>query len=145
MGAFKDSAPVRVVIADDNGVFLESLRVLIEAQPELKVVGAARDGLEAIELTAALEPDAVVIDPHMPRLDGVTAIARLRRDHPNICLIALTGDAAPALRQAAGEAGADGVFVKGEFLDKLLSRLGSARVTEPPAVVSIERHLGHRA
>ncbi len=122
MGEFKDSAPVRVVIADDDGVFLESLRVLIEAQPELKVVGAARDGLEAIELTAALEPDAVVIDPHMPRLDGVTAIARLRRDHPNICLIALTGDAAPALRQAAGEAGADGVFVKGELQATLAPR-----------------------
>jgi DNA-binding NarL/FixJ family response regulator len=128
IGELEDSAPVRVVIADDDGVFLESLRALIEAQPELQIVGTARDGLEAIELTAALEPDAVVIDPHMPRLDGVTAIARLRRDHPSICLIALTGDAAPALHQAADEAGADGVFVKGEFLEKLLTRL--ARVAE---------------
>lgn len=116
------------MIADDDGVFLESLRALIDAQPELQIVGTARDGLEAIELTAALEPDAVVIDPHMPRLDGVTAIARLRRDHPNICLIALTGDAAPALHQAADGAGADGVFVKDEFLEKLLTRL--ARVAE---------------
>jgi YesN/AraC family two-component response regulator len=79
IGELGDSAPVRVVIADDDGAFLESLRALIEAQPELQIVGTARDGLEAIELTAALEPDAVVIDPHMPRLDGVTAIARLRR------------------------------------------------------------------
>jgi DNA-binding NarL/FixJ family response regulator len=128
IGELGDSAPVRVVIADDDGAFLESLRALIEAQPELQIVGTARDGLEAIELTAALEPDAVVIDPHNPRLVGVTAITRLRRDHPNICLIALTGDAAPALHQAADEAGADGVFVKGEFLEKLLTRL--ARVAE---------------
>lgn len=130
MRELEDSAPVRVVIADDDAMFLESLRALIEAQPELQIVGMARDGLEAIELTAALEPDAVVIDPHMPRLDGVTAIVRLRRDYPNICLIALTGDSAPALHHAAGEAGADGVFVKGEFLEKLLARLVSARVGE---------------
>jgi len=103
MRELEDSAPVRVVIADDDAMFLESLRALIEAQPELQIVGMARDGLEAIELTAALEPDAVVIDPHMPRLDGVTAIVRLRRDYPNICLIALTGDSAPALHHAAGE------------------------------------------
>ena len=59
IGELEDSAPVRVVIADDDGVFLESLRALIEAQPELQIVGTARDGLEAIELTVALEPDAV--------------------------------------------------------------------------------------
>jgi chemotaxis response regulator CheB len=69
MGELEDSAPVRVLIADDDGVFLESLRAVIEAQPELQIVGTARDGLEAIELTAAVEPDAVAIDPHMPRLD----------------------------------------------------------------------------
>jgi len=116
---------VRVVIADDDGTFLEALRGLIEAQPELEVVGMARDGLMAIELTEALQPDAVVIDPHMPRLDGVTAIARLRRDYPNICLIALTGDHAPALHESVRVAGADGVFLKGELVKKLLARLAA--------------------
>jgi DNA-binding NarL/FixJ family response regulator len=123
-------APVRVVIADDDEVFLESLGALIGAQPELEVIGVARDGLEAIELTEALEPDAVVIDPHMPRLDGVSAIARLRRDHPNVCLIALTGDPDPAFQLAVSEAGADGVFLKGELLKELFKRLTAAGVSE---------------
>lgn len=118
-------ASVRVVIADDDEIFLESLRGLIEAQSELDVVGAARDGLEAIELTEALGPDALVIDPHMPRLDGVAAIARIRRDYPSICLIALTGDPTPILHQAATAAGADGVYLKGEFVEKLFSRLAA--------------------
>lgn len=131
MGGFEGSAPVRVVIADDDETFLESLRALIDVQPELEVVGMARDGLETIELTEALEPDAVVIDPHMPRLDGVTAIARLRRDYPHICLIALTGDPAPGLHQAAAEAGADGVFLKTELLEKLFARLATARAQTP--------------
>jgi DNA-binding NarL/FixJ family response regulator len=115
------------VIADDDEVFLDSLEGLIAAQSELDVVGTARDGLEAIELTEALGPDALIIDPHMPRLDGVAAIARLRRDHPSICLIALTGDPAPVLHQAASEAGADGVYLKGEFVDQLLSRLAEVQ------------------
>ena len=119
-------AAIRVVIADDDEAFLDSLRLLIERRPELEVIGMARDGLEAIELMDALEPDAMVIDPHMPRLDGVTAIARLRRDYPNLCLIALTGDPAPAFHLAVSEAGADGVFLKGELLTKLFTRLAAA-------------------
>ena len=121
-------ACVRVVIADDDATFLESLRELLDAQSELRVVGSAKDGLEAIELTDALGPDALVIDPHMPKLDGVATIARLRSDYPSICLIALTGDPAPALHHAASDAGADGVFLKGEFIEQLFSRLAAIRV-----------------
>jgi DNA-binding NarL/FixJ family response regulator len=100
---------------------------LIDRQPELMVIGAAADGLEAIELAEALDPDAVVIDLHMPRLDGVSAAARLRRDHPSLCLIALTGDEAPALHEAVREAGADDVLLKSELVEGLLDRLAAAR------------------
>src|SRR5829696_7129397 len=92
-----DGTQIRVLIADDDGAFLESLQGLIDRQPELAVVGTALDGLEAIELAEHLDPDAVVIDLHMPLLDGVSAAARLRKDHPNLCLIALTGDEAPTM------------------------------------------------
>jgi DNA-binding NarL/FixJ family response regulator len=118
---------IQVLIADDDRSFLESLRNLIDRQPELAVVGEATDGLEAIELAEDLDPDAVVIDLHMPLLDGVTAAARLRRDHPNVCLIALTGDEAPALHRAARSAGADEVLLKTELVEGLLERLAAAR------------------
>ena len=118
---------IRVLLADDDEQFLDSLRELIDRQPELSVVGSAHDGLEAIELADALGPDAVVIDLHMPLLDGVTAVARLRRDHPSLCLIALTGDAAPKLHDAVREAGADGVLLKSELVEGLVDRLSSVR------------------
>jgi DNA-binding NarL/FixJ family response regulator len=118
---------IRVLIADDDPPFLDSLRDLIERQPELSVVGSAADGLQAIELADALDPDAVVIDLHMPLLDGVSAAARLRRDHPNVCLIALTGDEAPALHRAVREAGADEVLLKDELVGVLIERLAAAR------------------
>jgi two-component system, NarL family, nitrate/nitrite response regulator NarL len=114
---------VRVVIADDEPAFLDALHALIEGQSELSVVGSAGDGLEAVELVDQLEPDAVVIDLHMPRLDGVSAVRRLRLDHPQLCLIALTGDPDPGLHRAADEAGADAVLLKGELVETLLERL----------------------
>jgi DNA-binding NarL/FixJ family response regulator len=120
-------APIKVLLADDDERFLESLRTLIESQPELAVVASARDGLEALELADALEPDAVVVDLHMPLLDGVSAIARLRRDHPSLCLIALTGDADPRLHRAATDAGADAILGKHELAQGLLDRLAAGR------------------
>ena len=109
--------------------FLAALSPLIERQPQLAVVGTANDGLAAIELADELTPDAVVIDLHMPRLDGVSAVARLRRDHPSMCVIALTGDEHPALHEAVTEAGADAVLMKEEFVDVLVDRLAAARAS----------------
>jgi HlyD family secretion protein len=118
---------IRVLLADDDRTFLESLRELIDRQPELGVVGLAENGLEAIEQADELEPDAVVIDLHMPLVDGVTAVARLRHDHPSLCVIALTGDEAPKLHDAVMEAGADGVLLKNELVEGLVERLSASK------------------
>jgi two-component system nitrate/nitrite response regulator NarL len=121
------AVPVRVLLVDDDREFLASLLPLIEHQPVLTVAGTAENGLDAIELADVLDPDAVVIDLHMPVVDGVTAVARLRKDHPNLCLIALTGDPAPELHQAVSEAGADAVLMKGDLVDSLVQRLRAVR------------------
>ena len=118
---------IKVLLADDDPLFLESLRTLIEGQPELSVVAAAHNGLEAIELADRMSPDAVVIDLHMPVVDGVTAVARLRRDHPSLCLIVVTGDADRSLHQAAVTAGADGVLEKHDLERRLVERLAELR------------------
>jgi DNA-binding NarL/FixJ family response regulator len=125
------AAPVRVLLADDDGAFLESIRPLIEHQPELTVVATAENGLDAIELADELGPDAVVLDLHMPLVDGVTAIARLRKDHPHVCLIALTGDPDHGLHQAVAEAGADAVLHKDTLVDTLVERLAAVRTPAP--------------
>ena len=121
------SGRIRVLLADDDELFLESLKPLVAGQDGLEVVATAGDGLAALELVDELRPDAVVMDLHMPLLDGVTAVTRLRRDHPSLCLIALTGDHAPDLHRAADEAGADAVLLKDELVQTLLDRLAQAR------------------
>jgi DNA-binding NarL/FixJ family response regulator len=123
------SAPITVLLADDDEPYLESLRALVDGQPELQVVGAALDGLGLIELADELDPDAAVIDIHMPLVDGITAVARLRRDHPAICLIAITGDTEPQLLRAAQEAGADAVLLKTELVGNLIERLAAVRAS----------------
>jgi DNA-binding NarL/FixJ family response regulator len=122
---------LRVLLADDDARFLESLRPLIDSQPELTVVGTAENGLHAIELADELAPDAVVIDLHMPLLDGVSAVARLRRDHPQLCLIALTGDPDTQLHDAVREAGADAVLQKDELVETLFDRLHQVKAGVP--------------
>jgi DNA-binding NarL/FixJ family response regulator len=118
---------IRVVLADDDSRFVESFRQLIEQQPSLSVIAVAHDGVEALERVDELDPDAVVIDLHMPRLDGVSAVARLRRDHASLCLIALTGDPDRSLHRAVETAGADAVMLKGELLDGLSDRIVAVR------------------
>jgi DNA-binding NarL/FixJ family response regulator len=118
---------INVVLADDDGRFVESLRTMVDAQPRLSVVGVAGDGLEAIELVEELAPEAVVIDLHMPNLDGVSAVARMRQDHPSLCLIAMTGDQTPELHRAVEEAGADAVLLKDDLVGSLTEQIVAAR------------------
>ena len=127
VGDSSGAGPIRVLLADDDPLYLASLQELVERQPELSVVAAAPDGLAAIELADELEPEACVLDLHMPLIDGVAATARLRRDHPSICLIALTGDHDPRLHDAAREAGADAVVLKGDMVETLVERLAGLR------------------
>ena len=127
MNTAASEGAIRVLLADDDEMFLESLTELMARQRELAVVGTATDGLAAIELVDELAPDAAVLDLHMPLLDGVSTVARLRRDHPSLCLIALTGDDAPALHRAAMDSGADDVLLKTELVEVLVERLREAR------------------
>jgi DNA-binding NarL/FixJ family response regulator len=129
LAASSREAQIRVLLVDDDEGFLNSLSELVERQPELSVAGAVTDGLAALELVDRDEPDAVVIDLHMPLLDGVSTVARLRHDRPSLCLIAITGDAAPALGRAAKDAGADDVLLKQELVNGLISRLTEAVAT----------------
>jgi DNA-binding NarL/FixJ family response regulator len=126
------TGPIRVLIAEDDDLYRASLRELVERQPELTVVGEAGNGLDAIELADEVEIDAVVVDLHMPLLDGVTAVARLRRDHPALCLIAITGDPEPQLLRAVEEAGADAVLLKDELVETLIERLQHVRLPKSP-------------
>jgi DNA-binding NarL/FixJ family response regulator len=122
-GAQPEQGVIRIVLADDDEGFLESLRALVDKHPSLSVEATATDGVRATELVRELEPDALVIDLHMPRLDGVAAISQLRANHPELCVIALTGDESREIHQAVAEAGGDAVLLKSQMVENLAERL----------------------
>ncbi|MCS5720359.1 response regulator transcription factor [Herbiconiux sp. CPCC 205763] len=112
MSASPDSTPIRVLLVDDQDLFREGMRVIIDAQAGLEVVGTASDGAEAVELVDALAPDVVLMDIRMPELDGVEATRQIflpdrvqRRPHPVRVLVLTTFDlddrAATAIRHGA--------------------------------------------
>src|ERR1700683_2493165 len=82
--------PLRVVIADDQASVREGLLRLLGGLPGIDVVGAAADGEQALELVAEHQPDAILLDLHMPVLDGIGATRRLAAEHPGVAIVVLT-------------------------------------------------------
>jgi DNA-binding NarL/FixJ family response regulator len=82
--------PLRVVIADDQASVREGLVLLLGGLPGIDVVGAAADGEQALELVAEQQPDAILLDLHMPVLDGIGATRRLVAEHPGVAIVVLT-------------------------------------------------------
>ena len=82
--------PLRVVIADDQASVREGLVLLLGGLPGIDVVGAAADGEQALQLVAEHQPDAILLDLHMPVLDGIGATRRLGAEHPGVAIVVLT-------------------------------------------------------
>ncbi len=82
--------PLRIVIADDQASVREGLVLLLGGLPGIEVVGAAADGEQALELVAEHQPDAILLDLHMPVLDGIGATRRLTAEHPGVAIVVLT-------------------------------------------------------
>jgi two-component system response regulator DesR len=103
---------IRVLIAEDQGMVLGALAALLELEPDIEVVGRARDGEEALEMAATAKPDVVLTDIEMPRRTGLELAAELkRRAHPARVVILTTFDRGGYLRRAL-DAGAAGYLLK---------------------------------
>ena len=103
---------IRVAIADDHAVVRQGLRTFLELQDEIEVVGEAADGAEAVELVAETEPDVVLLDLVMPRLDGIEATRQIRARSPGTRILVLTSFADDHTVLPAVRAGAAGYLLK---------------------------------
>jgi DNA-binding NarL/FixJ family response regulator len=120
------SSPVRVLVVDDQALFREALVTLLGARPEVAVVGEAGDGAQALERAAELQPDVVLMDLHMPVLDGIATTRRLRVEQPGVRVLALTTFDDDEDVFAALRAGALGYLLKDVSSERLVEALLSA-------------------
>lgn len=110
----------RVLIADDHPLFRDGLRKLIESAAETDLIGEATTGAEAVELALELQPDAVVMDLHMPDMNGIEATRRIVETSPHIGVLVLTMFEDDDSVFAAMRAGARGYLLKGSDHDETL-------------------------
>lgn len=140
---------VRVVLADDHPIVREGLTQLLNAQPDIRVVGQASDGEEAWRKTKELAPDVLVMDLSMPRLGGAEAAERVRRDCPDVKIIALTVHEERGYLTHLLRAGAMGYVLKRAAPEELVRAVrtvaaGGVYVDPSMAAVVVEGFLGAR-
>ena len=106
------SRPARLVIADHYDLFRESLRMALEGEADLKVVGEAKDGREALEVCRELRPDLVLMDVRMPRVDGLEATRAIKEELPSMRVVIVTLLENPDYLSEAMQAGAGDYVLK---------------------------------
>jgi DNA-binding NarL/FixJ family response regulator len=116
-------SPIRIVVADDHAVLLQSLTVLLDTQPDFQVVGAAAGGSEAVRLVQQHQPNVLVLDLFMPSGDGFEVLRTLERAGTHVAAVVLTGSDNQADYVQTVRLGARGLVLKSDGPDKLFSAI----------------------
>jgi two-component system, NarL family, response regulator LiaR len=128
---------IKVLIVDDHSVVRQGLRMFLGADPEFEIIGEARDGAEALKMAGDLHPDVVLMDLIMPVMDGIHATAAIRRELPDIEVVALTSVLEDNIVIDAVRAGAIGYLPKdteAHELRRAIKAAAAGQVQLPPEV-----------
>ncbi len=117
---------IRVLITDDHLIVREGLHLILETADDIEVVGEAVDGAECLRLVPELNPDVILMDLQMPRMDGITAIEHLHKDHPQIAIVILTTYNEDDLMIRGLRSGARGYLLKDSSRENLLDAIHAA-------------------
>ena len=134
IGAVPDSETVRVLVVDDHVLFAEALMLTLGIDDRIEVVGSASTGVEAVSLAEALRPDVVLMDLHMPSMDGIEATRRVRNVSPDSRVVIVTAARSPEVAYHALAAGAERCLTKDipavRLIDAILDIPCGASVTQ---------------
>ncbi|HEX9988041.1 MAG TPA: response regulator transcription factor [Chloroflexia bacterium] len=127
----KRDGPIRVLVVDDQPVFTEMLRVVLDMQDDIKVVGMAFTGDEGLRLALEEDPDVLLVDYHMPMMTGLEVIQGLKAEGKNTTVVVLTADTDEAIMAEAIAAGAAGYITKQQALNEVVQAVRTASEGEP--------------
>ena len=130
---------IRLLIVDDQGIVRKGIRALLAEVKGMTIIGEAGDGLEAVKLADALQPDVILMDLVMPRMDGIEAIHQIMEKHPGARILALTSFAADDKVFPAIKAGALGYLLKNSEPEDLISAIKEIHRGQPFLHPSIAR------
>ena len=120
------TAPIRIVLVEDNQVFREALELLLGLRSDIEVVASVADGLDAVPACREVSPDVMLMDFRMPGLDGVRATAAVRDACPNVAVVCLTASATGREVEALYEAGAVACLTKDQELEEIVAAIHRA-------------------
>jgi DNA-binding NarL/FixJ family response regulator len=122
--------PIRVVLIEDNDVFRQALKLLLELRGDIQVAAAVEDGARAVELCRLHEPDVILLDYRLPGEDGVQVARRVRAECPEVAVVVLTAAAREREIEALLETGAVACVRKDEPLDTIVEAIRRAAGVE---------------
>lgn len=125
VGIFLPMATLRVLIADDHAGIRRSLRSLVLSHSEWDVCGEAADGVQAVERAKELQPDLILMDVSMPRMNGIEAASQIHREFPKTEILIVTQYNTPEMARLVEEAGAEGYIPKSEIWNSLVPAIES--------------------
>jgi DNA-binding NarL/FixJ family response regulator len=115
--------PLRVLVADDEPLFVETVKALLAGDDRVEVVGTASNGQDAVDLANALAPDLTLMDISMPVLDGIEAARRIRLEQPSATVLILTGSSIATDVDRARQAGVAGFLTKDRLGTQLVDAI----------------------
>ena len=118
-----DARPLRVLIADDDPLFVETVKALLAGDDRVEVAGTASNGQDAVDLANALVPDVTLMDISMPVLDGIEAARRIRLEQPSAAVLILTGSSIATDIDRARQAGVAGILTKDRLGTQLVDAI----------------------
>src|SRR5437879_12500374 len=123
---------IRVLVVDDNQEFRSAVRDLLEGDLQIRVVGEACDGLQAISLTAHLQPDLILMDIAMPLMNGLEATSAIRESWPKVGVILVTATPRNSYQQISDRCGANAFLPKANMRSRFISSINSHACTSFP-------------
>jgi DNA-binding NarL/FixJ family response regulator len=140
---------IRLLVVDDHPIFRAGLLALVANEPDMRVVGEAADGREAVAKFHELLPDITLLDLQMPGMNGIDALRAIRKDYPATKVIVLTTYAGDVLAQQALKAGAQAYVLKGlirrELLDTIRAVGNGLKRISADVANQIAEHMGHES